>query len=161
MSRTFTLLLAENPTGANPLTGLYLALTREHPALGLTLENSRILSVQPAATAPRPWRTRLLIEKDRNPELRYEFFYDRFSLTELLAPWVPSPADIIAMQNKTTSKDLIDWINVKRGLNMTAADVWLSINSIEYAGGTVTPNFWIRRVDSSIWFAYGKFLPLH
>lgn len=158
----FQPLLSENPYGSDPLDSVYIALNRSYPQWGLTKGNSKIVSIQAAATKEDPYFTRMVIEKDNDINQQYELFYSRNSdVNRLLPSVVFNPEDIEAIQSLTNSEELVAYIAKKYQINFKTADFWTEPHSIEYCGGSTPPNWLMKAMHNSIHFAGERIIPLH
>ncbi|AEH03605.1 hypothetical protein AVT69_gp180 [Pseudomonas phage PhiPA3] len=159
--RRITLKLADNPIGANPLVGLYKAITATYANLGLTQANSAVIKIQPAATLEEPNLTIVVVRKDNDPNKDYEFFYNRFNINTYINNPYWTEAEVPVVQAINNSKELLAKIATKSTLNLTEKDVWVNIASIDYAGGTITPNWLMTCISNSVYFTGKLILWLH
>lgn len=145
--------IADNPRGANPLTGIYKAINAKYPTYGLTVTNSVVLSTQPAVSTEYPLLKRILIEKNKDPSLQYEFFYSCLDITSQLPKPVFNAAQVAYIKaNIKTSADLVNYMATTFNKNFRPEDFWTSDNSIDFCGGTKTPNFYLKTLYSAQWF---------
>lgn len=159
--RPMALKLEDNPVGANPLVGLYLAINRGYSALGLTKDNSTVVSIQPSATKEIPLLTRIVIQKGDSYQDQYEFVYERFDWTLYINNPIWTAGQLPTVKALTTSKALLNAIATKTGFNFLPADFWISDNSIDYSGGTTVPNWYMEAQSDSIYWTGAKHIWLH
>lgn len=143
----------DNPRGSNPENSVYIAINKLFPELGLTQANSKIIDTQPAATTDLPYLKRVLVLKGSNPNDTFEFFYSCYYLPQIF------PRDVFATQEQLdhalslkTSAELIEYIGLANNLNLRAEDFWVSDNSIEFTGGTKTPNWLMKAKYNAQWY---------
>lgn len=158
----FQPLLTENPYGADPLTSVYKALTISYPAWGLTKTNSKIISIQPAATPENKYFTRMVIEKNNDINQQYELFYIRNSDVSTMVPQPTFNAtDLTEIAKFTNSTQLLAYLAKKLQINFRPEDFWVSTYEIEYCGGTVKPNWLMEARYDSIHFTGKTIVKLH
>lgn len=169
-------LITDNVYGIDPVKTVYMAITSAQPQDGLTMENSKIISIIPA---PMPSDTivldvspsvivnsnylvRIELEKNNNINERYIYYYVR---NTDVSTYVPQPtftaAEIPVVQAIKTSKELLEYIAKKYNRNYRPEDFWVSDNSIDYTGGTVGPNWLMKARYNSIHYTGETIIRLH
>lgn len=157
----FELPLAENTLGSDPIVHLYKAVTSTYPEDGITRDNSRILKIQPSATTTYPNLTYLRIQKGDDPQDVYEYFYNRYNINDYLTNPIFTTAEAKQAAKLPNSAKLIDAISAKTQLNFRPNDFWTSINSLDYSGGTVGPNWFMQSVFDSVYWCGDMYVWLH
>lgn len=144
--------LADNVRGSTPITNLYRLITQQYPALGLTQANSKITLLIAHSDALNPNRAFLQVQRTTAPFQVHEFQYDRFNVGDLLVNPVFTALELPSKVALTNSVALLAALATKVNLNFTPADFWVDAASIEYAGGSVRPNWILKsRFDSIFW----------
>jgi len=159
--KTFELPIDVNKLGSDPLVHLYNALNSTYPADGLTSANSRILKIQPAATASNPNLTYLRIQKGENEGDIYEYFYNRYNINDYLKNPIFTSSEAVRASKLPDSVKLVGMISTKVKLNFLGSDFWTSINSLDFSGGTVTPNWLMQSTYNSIYWCGSMYVWLH
>lgn len=159
--KIFTLPLAANTLGSDPTIHLYNALNATFPEYGLTKTNSVILKIQPSATDAYPNLTYLRIQKGYNEGDVYEFFYNRYNINSYLANPMFNAVEAAQAAALPTSVQLVSLLAGKTGLNFRSDDFWTSINSLDYSGGTVKPNWYMESMYDSVYWCGAKQIWLH
>lgn len=157
----FTLPLADNTLGSDPVTHLYKAINLAFPSFGLTRTNSKIVKIQPAVTEQQPTRTYLLIQKGESIQNTYEFFYLRYDINDYLKNPIFTSAEATAAAKLPSSAKLVEAIATKARQNFRPVDFWTSISSLQLAGGTNPPNWNMRSVYNSIYWCGDLTVWLH
>jgi hypothetical protein len=157
----FTLPLADNILGSDPVVHLYKALTAAFPELGLTRANSKIIKIQPAVTDRDPTRTYLLIQKGNSPQDVHEFFYLRYDINHYLKNPIFDTAEALAAAQLQSSAKLVETIATKVNLNFRPSDFWTSISTLQFSGGTNPPNWHMRSVYNSVYWCGDMVVWLH
>lgn len=159
--KLFNLPLADNVLGSDSLANLYIAINKAFPELGLTKDNSTIVKIQPAVSSTYPTLTYLKIQKGDDQGDTYELFYNRYNITNYLVNPLFTTAELVAVKKLTNSADLVEYIAKKFNHNFRAEDFWTSINSIELAGGSTPPNWYMEAVYDSIYWTGSMYVWLH
>lgn len=146
----------DNVLGSTPIVNLYRLINQQHPTLGLTQVNSRITLLINHTDRLNPHRAYLQIARVSAPYTTYEFQYDRLNVSELLQNPVFTEEELIALKPIPTSTALLEALAAKLNMNFTEDDFWVDASGIEYAGGSIHPNWILKaRFDSIFWC--GKF----
>lgn len=144
--------LADNARGTTPIVNLYRLITQQYPTLGLTQANTKIALLIAHTDQQNPNRAFLQLQRTTAPFLVYEFQYDRFNVADLLVNPVFTALELPSKVALTNSAALLAAVASKQNLNFTPADFWVDTTSIEYAGGSVKPNWILKsRFDSIFW----------
>lgn len=147
---TFT--LADNARGSTPLVNLYRLISQQYASLGLTQANSRVVMLITHTDRLNPNRAYLQIARLSNPNTTYEFQFDRFNVNDLIRNPVWTAGELPPIVALPTSAALLNALATKLNLNLTPADFWVDASGIEYAGGTIRPNWILKsRFDSIFW----------
>lgn len=147
-----TVTMADNVRGSTPLVNLYRLINQQYPALGLTQANSKVVLLITHTDRLNPHRAYLQIARLGNPNATYEFQYDRFNVSELMQNPVFTESELPALVALPTSVLLLNALALKLNVNFTPADFWVDASGIEYAGGTIRPNWILKsRFDSIFW----------
>lgn len=147
-----TLALADNVRGSTPLANLYRVIARQHPTLGLTQANTRVALLIEHSDRENPLRAYMQLTRVSNPNSIYEFQFDRFDIKDMLTNPLFGAAELPAIKAIKTSAELLAAIAAKTNLNLTPADFWVDSSGIEYAGGSIRPNWTLKsRFDSIFW----------
>lgn len=155
----FEIKLEDNTViGDNAKGPLLVGLARSYPEYEYTVDNCGVISIQSAATPEHPLRTRILIEKD---QVQTPFFYDRFDISTLLTNPLWTDQELDAIKQLRTSQELITAIATKTGYNFGINGFWSSDNSIDYSGGTATPNWYMEAVYNSTYWCGAMPIWLH
>jgi len=149
--RPLTLKLNENPRGSNPVDGLYKAIKRQYPTLGLTRKNSVIGNIQAWPTQYEPYRTYMKIIKKGSPNQAEEFFFHRFDISLYINNPIFSKTEAKALEPKT-GHEVLNAVAAKLNLNLTPDDFWVEAYPFTSTGGEVSPNFRLQtRYNSPYW----------
>lgn len=159
--KTFELPLNVNTLGSDPILHLYNALTATYPDDGLTRANSRILKIQPSATTSYPNLTYLRIQKGDDPQDIYEYYYNRYDINDYLTNPIFTTSEALQASKLPNSVKLVDAISAKVQLNFLSSDFWTSINSLDFSGGTVTPNWLMQSAYDSVYWCGSMYVWLH
>lgn len=159
--KTFELPLNVNTLGSDPITHLYNALNAAFPADGLTRTNSRILKIQPSATPTFPNLTYLRIQKGSNEQDIFEYYYNRYNINDYLTNPIFTAAEALQASRLSNSVKLVDAISAKVKLNFKGTDFWTSINSLDFSGGTTTPNWLMQSQYDSVYWCGSMYVWLH
>lgn len=159
--KIFSLPLDINLLGSDPIDHLYSSLNIIYPTYELTKLNSTILKIQPAATSEFPNLTYLKIQKGDDAENIYEFFYNRYNINDYLTNPIFNEDELEEIVQLQNSAELVEQLAVKVNLNFKANDFWTSINSLDFAGGTVTPNWKMQAVYDSVYWCGDMYVWLH
>lgn len=149
--KLFILPIAKNVYGANALDLFYEGINASWPQYGFTKENSTILLVQPLGQVIGD--AVLKICKKATPDVIEHFVFYRHPITNFMKNPAFSAAELATIATLTTSEQLLKFIAVKYNVNLTADDIWISINDIPKTGGQSVPNWLMRcRYNSLFWY---------
>lgn len=155
----FEIKLQDNTVIGDNATGpLLVGLARTYPEYGYTVDNCKVISIQSAASPEFPLRTRIVIERD---EVQTPFYYNRFDISELITNPLWTDAELVAIKALPNSQELVTAIANKTGYNFGINGFWTSNNSIDYSGGEVTPNWYMKAVYNSTYWCGNTTIWLH
>lgn len=157
----FELPLADNTLGSDPTVHLYKAINAAFPAFGLTRTNSKIVKIISAPTEDHPTLTYLLIQKGDDEQDLYELFYPRFDINDLMTNPIFTKTEAEQAAKLPSSAKLVDAISAKVKQNFRANDFWTSINSLDFSGGSVKPNWYMEAVYDSVYWCGSMYVWLH
>lgn len=157
----FELPLAPNTIGSDPVTNLFIAINAAFPQHGLIQSQCKILKIQPAATDTYPNLTYLRIQMGPDEQNIFEYFYNRYNINDYLKNPIFTEAEALQASKLPNSVKLVAAISAKTNQNFRAADFWTSINSLDFSGGRVTPNWYMQAIYDSVYWCGDMYVWLH
>ncbi len=159
--KLFELPIDVNTLGSDSVDHLYNALNESFPEDEVTRTNSTILKIQPAVTDTYPNLTYLKIQKGDNAEDVFEYFYNRYNINDYLVNPIFNDSEALQASRLPDSVKLVEAIANKTQLNFQSTDFWTSINSLDFSGGVVTPNWLMQATYDSVYWCGSMYLWLH
>ena len=147
--------------GVDPIAVYYARLHATYPALDLTRDNSTILLVQGMGTPDAPDDTIVRISQMDQPWKIHEFVHNRFDLGKIIPTPTFNTTDLTAIAGFNGSAKLVEYMATKFNRAFTPESIWTELASIPAAGGTTSPNWYMKAVwDSMFWYGE-KLVRLH
>lgn len=147
--------LSKNPLGSNPVDNFFTVLQEQYPDDGITKDNANILSVYNYQDRYSETTARVEIAKNEAPLVKYIYYVKRFNLEQFIKNPLFTSVEINTVRAIENSFDLLKYIADKLNINLTEHDIFIEHGYIDYSGGTITPNWLMQSIESSLWF-YGK-----
>ena len=151
-----------NVYGADTLQLMLDGINLHNPDVGYTKANCKIVMNMPYGDPAQPRLGIVRVQKGDSPSDQLEFVYERHNINDIAATRPPlDQDDWTAMIAMRSSAEMLDYLARKWNYNLTPNDFWVSINSQEFIGGTVQPNWEIRSIYNSLCYWGTRIVQLH